>query len=220
MKTKQFKRKNRGGFQYWEDRARTFDQDQRFITGEETEDCIDNWLSGKFHGNEHVLDLGCGTGRYTGIIAPLAGKVIATDRSPSMLEQSRKATKNSENITVHLGDCYYTSFSDELFDTVFLGNLLHIVAEPDIVMLEVFRIVRSGGSVITVDYTDQGMRMLAKLKMIFRYLKVWGLPPCTGQRLGIDGLTVLAEFAGFHVNESLLMGQNVKVACIEAEKPF
>ena len=62
--------------------------------------------------------------------------------------------------------------------------------------------------------------MVSNTGKIVRYLKVWGLPPCTGQRMGMDELTVLLESAGFHVNESLLMGHDVKVACIEAEKPF
>ncbi|MCK4504438.1 MAG: methyltransferase domain-containing protein [Candidatus Aegiribacteria sp.] len=208
----------RGGFQYWEDRAYRFTENQRFITGEDTENRIDNWLSDKFKGNEHVLDLGCGTGRYTGIIASMVGRVVAADRSSSMIEQARKVTESSENVTVQMEDCYITSFSDESFDCVFLGNLLHIVAEPEKVMLEVSRIIRPGGSVITVDYTDQGMRLAAKLKMIVRYIKVWGLPPGTGHSLGTEEMTVLAESAGFHVHESILMGQDTKVACMMARK--
>ena len=219
MKTKQFKRKRQGGFQYWEDRAYRFAENQRSITGEDTEDCIDNWLSGKFQGNEHILDLGCGTGRYTGIIASMAGSVIAADRSPSMLEQARTVSENWKNITAQMEDCYTTSFSDELFDCVFLGNLLHIVAEPEKVMLEVFRIIRPGGSVIAVDYTGQGMRLAATLKMIIRYLRVWGLPPGTSQRLGTEELTALAESAGFQVRESILVGKDTKAACLEAQKP-
>lgn len=220
MKTKQFKRKKRGGFQYWEDRAHRFAENQRFITGEDTDDYVNNWLLGKFQGNEHILDLGCGTGRYTGVISSMVGSVIAADRSPSMLEQSRKVADIFGNITIQMEDCYVTSFPDEFFDGVFLGNLLHVVAEPKKLMLEVFRIIRPGGSVITVDYTDQGMRLRAKLKMIVRYLIVWGLPPCTSHRLGTGELTVLAESAGFHVNESVLMGQDTKVACMQACKPY
>ena len=220
MKTKQFKRKKRGGFQYWEDRAQRFTENQRFITGEDTENCIDNWLSDKFKGNEHVLDLGCGTGRYTGIIASMVGSVVAADRSSSMLEQANKVAENSENVTVQMEDCCITSFSDESFDCVFLGNLLHIVAEPEKVMLEVSRIIRPGGSVITVDYTGQGMRLAATLKMIIRYLRVWGLPPCTSQRLGTEELTVLAKTAGFQIRESILVGQDTKAACIQAQKTF
>lgn len=219
MKTKQFKRKERGGFQYWEDRAQRFSENQRFITGEDTEDCIDNWLSEKFQGNEHVLDLGCGTGRYTGAIASMVGSVVAADRSPSMLEQVNKVAENAENITVQMEDCYITSFADELFDCVFLGNLLHIVAEPEKVMLEVFRIIRSGGSVIAVDYTGQGMQPVAKLNMLIRYLRVWGVPPENSQNLGTGELTALAESAGFHLRESILIGQDMKVACMQAQKP-
>lgn len=219
MKTKQFKKKGRSGFLFWEDRAYRFAENQRFITGEDTEDCIDNWLFGKFKGNEHVLDLGCGTGRYAGIIASMVGSVVAADRSPSMLEQAHKAAENSENITVQMEDCYTTSFSDESFDCVFLGNLLHIVAEPEKVMLEVFRIVLHGGSVIAVDYTGQGMQPVAKLNMLIRYLKVWGFPPKNSQNLGTEKLTMLAESAGFQVHESVLIGRETKAACMQAQKP-
>lgn len=215
MKRKKFTRKARNGFQFWEDRAYRFEENQRFVTGEDTEDCIDSWLSDKFQGHEHVMDLGCGTGRYTCTIASMVGSIVAADKSPSMLKQVCRATKN---ITVQMEDCYCTSFTSESFDVVFLGNLLHIVAEPERVMLEVFRLVRPGGFVIAVDYTMEGMQHAAKLNMLIRYLKVWGFPPGNSQNLGREGLTMLAESAGFQVLESVLVGKDVKAACMQAQK--
>jgi protein-L-isoaspartate(D-aspartate) O-methyltransferase len=40
-------------------------------------------------GDEHILEVGCGTGYFTAILALLGGAVVALDRTPSMVEQTR-----------------------------------------------------------------------------------------------------------------------------------
>ncbi|MET8845479.1 class I SAM-dependent methyltransferase [Amycolatopsis sp. NPDC004625] len=50
-----------------------------------------------------VLDLGCGTGQLTRVLAPRAGAVLGMDPEPAMLAQARRATAES-NVTWLLGE--------------------------------------------------------------------------------------------------------------------
>ena len=208
----------KGGHEYWQERAGSFDEEQRYITGEETERTIDRWLLGKLEADDEVLDLGCGTGRYAATIADSVKHVTAADRAPAMLDETRDKVRHRDNVAVCQEDCFHTSFDDGAFNLVLLGNVLHIVSRPERVMQEAFRLVRPGGYVLAIDYTSTGMLVRARLKMIFRYLRTWGAPPSTGQTLAPGDLAELAEGAGFEVEESALLGMETKAACLHARK--
>ena len=209
----------KGGHEYWEDRASSFDERQHYIVDEETDLVIDRWLLGKVDDGDVVLDLGCGTGRYTAIIADSVRHVTAADMAPAMLDEARKKLGDRNDVAVRKEDCFSTSFKDCSFDVVLLANLLHIVSWPEWVIREAFRLIRPGGRVLVIDYTGKGMSVWAMVKMIVRYLRTWGAPPSTGRMLGPVELTDLAEQAGFEVEESVLLGTLTKAACLHARKP-
>ncbi len=209
----------KGGHEYWEERATSFDELQRHITGEETDREIERWLLDKMEDGDTVLDLGCGTGRYTAIIVDSVRHVTAADMAPAMLDEARKKLGDRNDVAVREEDCFNTSFEEGSFDAVLLANVLHIVSWPEWVMLEAFRLVRPGGHVLAIDYTGKGMSVWASLKMTLRYLRTWGMPPSTGRMLGPVELTDLAQRVGFEVEESTLLGAETKAACLHARKP-
>ena len=88
----------KGGHEYWEERATSFDELQRHITGEETDREIERWLLDKMEDGDTVLDLGCGTGRYTAIIVDSVRHVTAADMAPAMLDEARKARRFVEEL--------------------------------------------------------------------------------------------------------------------------
>src|SRR2546430_1562414 len=49
-----------------------------------------------------VLDLGCGTGQLTRVLAPRVGAVLGMDPEPAMLDQARQAT-SPPNVSWLLG---------------------------------------------------------------------------------------------------------------------
>ena len=51
-----------------------------------------------------VLDLGCGVGRLTRVLARRAGHVIALDVSPEMLRRAQELNDALNNVTWLLGD--------------------------------------------------------------------------------------------------------------------
>lgn len=54
--------------------------------------------------DEHVLEIGCGVGRMTRVLAERAESVLALDVSPRMLELARHHCANLENVEWLLGD--------------------------------------------------------------------------------------------------------------------
>lgn len=49
------------------------------------------WVrAGERHAGERVLEVGCGTGRVTSLLAPRVGPVVAVDLSPDMLRRARE----------------------------------------------------------------------------------------------------------------------------------
>lgn len=94
-----------------------------------------------------ILDLGCGTGRYSGPLADwFSAKVIALDPSERMLTQARR--KNSPNVTYVLGSGEDLPLPDSSVDLVFMSMVFHHFAQPAKVARECRRVLRAGGSVV------------------------------------------------------------------------
>ncbi len=107
---------------------------------------------------DKVLDLGCGPGLWTPMIAEKVkpqGKVIGVDLCEDFVEFARKNLKDhplKKNIKFQVGDFNNLSFEDESFDAVFFGNCFAYVTEPNRVLNEMKRVIRKGGKVIGKDF--------------------------------------------------------------------
>src|SRR5690348_16471835 len=58
-----------------------------------------------------TVELGCGTGFFTGVLAEKADSVVATDLSPRMLDLARRRVTQG-NVTFQVADCQRTSLPD------------------------------------------------------------------------------------------------------------
>ncbi len=100
------------------------------------------------HKKIKLLDLGCGTGRFT---IPIAKKfnyyVIGADNSSDMLERA-KSKDGSEKISWELQDATALSYEDNYLDVVFISHLLHHFDQPDRVIRECYRVLKPGGLVL------------------------------------------------------------------------
>jgi|GEM_PF-33271 len=118
-----------------------------------------NEISGIVKGNEHILDIGAGTGRFS---LPMAkrlstGKVICLDISEVMLEYlSRKAEKLClrNRIQILNADASSTGLDDESMDIAISNNVFHELSSPDTVLSEMNRVLKTGGHVIITDFRD------------------------------------------------------------------
>lgn len=72
-----------------------------------------------------VLEIGCGTGKLTEVLASLGFIIDAVDPGARMIEQAKKRLGSAENVTFHVGRFEETLFEDDDFDAVFCGTAFH-----------------------------------------------------------------------------------------------
>jgi ubiquinone/menaquinone biosynthesis C-methylase UbiE len=108
------------------------------------------------HGTD-VADIGAGTGYFA---LPLAkaiapGKVYAVDVQPEMLkllDQKLGAPGAPDNIHLVEGDAAATTLPDKSVDLALLANMWHEIDDHGPVLLEMSRILRSGGTLAVLDW--------------------------------------------------------------------
>src|ERR1700735_3473519 len=76
---------------------------------------------------ERILDLGCGTGYLTNLIAQAGARVTGIDNSPAMLEIARASYPDLDFHVMSATDFHFNS----LFDAVFSNAVLHWVLEKE-----------------------------------------------------------------------------------------
>jgi ubiquinone/menaquinone biosynthesis C-methylase UbiE len=97
----------------------------------------------------HVLDYGCGPGSYTIPLAELvgeSGKVYALDIHPLAIEkvQDIASKKQLTNVKTILSDCQ-TGLPDNTLDAVLLYDAFHHLSDPDMVLKELYRVLKPDG---------------------------------------------------------------------------
>jgi ubiquinone/menaquinone biosynthesis C-methylase UbiE len=107
-----------------------------------------NFLLGKIRADDEVLDMGCGTGRFTIPLAERVKAVSGLDLSPMMLATARKKLAD-RGLAADLreGDMAALPFADGSFDVVVsMLAMMHIPREDrQQVFREVARVLRPGG---------------------------------------------------------------------------
>ena len=98
---------------------------------------------------ERALDVGAGAGALAFALAPLAGGVVAVDIEPALLEEARR--RAPANVTLVEADATALPFEDESFDLAGTLRTLHHVERPQLVVAELVRVTRPGGTVLVVD---------------------------------------------------------------------
>jgi trans-aconitate 2-methyltransferase len=103
------------------------------------------------HGNEHILDVGCGDGKVTAEIAQAVPRGSATgiDASPQMIEFAKKTFPTSAipNLEFHIMDARQIHFAKK-FDAVFSNAVLHWVDDHPAFLRGAASVLRSGGRLI------------------------------------------------------------------------
>ncbi len=115
-------------------------------------------------GGEQVLDLGCGTGRMSELVAQTGATVVAAvDLAPLMVVRARRRLA-PWGIDVREMDAQALTFDDALFDAVVAGFSLMFCPDHLAALREARRVLRPGGRLA---------------------MSVWGLPEeCDTVRVG------------------------------------
>ncbi len=107
-------------------------------------------------GAGRVLDIACGIGWWTSLLARHATGVVALDYAPGMLRECRRRLAlNGVTVDLVRGSAYQLPYADDTFDGAFIGLFVSHVPREDVAafLTEVGRVVRPGGRVLIVDST-------------------------------------------------------------------
>ncbi len=101
---------------------------------------------------ERVLDLGCGSGWATRLLARLVadgpegfGQVVGIDVSDEMIRQARIASKEFENILYVWGSAQQIPWEENFFDKVLSVESFYYYADQDRALAELFRVMAPRG---------------------------------------------------------------------------
>ena len=142
--------------------------------------------------DQRVLEIACGTGRFTVMLAERGADIVGLDISDAMLAQGRekaRQAKVSDRIEFMRGDAGRLPFPDDHFDAVVAMRFFHLADTPLEYLTEMARVAKR---VVFFDTFDDRS---------FRVLYNWALP--MGSRLyGNDEVETLIEDSGLRLTDA------------------
>jgi arsenite methyltransferase len=110
----------------------------------------------EFPEGARVLEIGCGDGVVTRRLArwPKVAHTTGIDRSKIFIARAQKLAHEIQNVSFEEGDGRRTRFDEGTFDVVVLHTVLLHALEPEKLIAEAFRVMRSGGWLAVFDADD------------------------------------------------------------------
>jgi ubiquinone/menaquinone biosynthesis C-methylase UbiE len=159
---------------------------------------------------DRLLDVGCGTGHWSGLFAGLGFSVFGIDISPEMIEVAR--SQNRLGCRFELADAEHIPFSDRSFNVVTAMFTLEFVANPAKVLAEMCRCARPQGRLI--------VGTLSKSDPLIRRRIGQGDEPYASARMLSPGELnkLLARYGQVRMSASLEAGRHDRTESVPGEK--
>lgn len=124
-----------------------------------------------------ILEIGCGTGTFSHLLAKRADRVIAIDLSPKMTEVAKQRSEGYANIDFQIADILKWEFPVEPFDAIVsIATFHHLPLESLLPSLKVA--LKPGGKLVILDLLEsEGIQSIPSdaiavpLSLIFRTLR-------------------------------------------------
>jgi SAM-dependent methyltransferase len=140
---------------------------------------------------QEVLDVGAGTGNLALLAAEEGASVVASDLTPEMVEKGRARTE-AEGVDVEwvVADAEDLPFESERFDCAASVFGAIFAPRPEVMIEELFRVVRPGNTVGLTAWGDYGLQ--AEMFAVFEDYRppsdapspaLWGDPAVAEERL-------------------------------------
>jgi ubiquinone/menaquinone biosynthesis C-methylase UbiE len=101
------------------------------------------------HGDERVLDVGAGAGAFSFAIAPHVREVVAVEQDDELAERARADAP--ANVEVLSGDGEDLALEPFSFDVAGCLRVLHHTRRPELMVAELVRMTRPGGTILVAD---------------------------------------------------------------------
>ncbi len=139
----------------WDGEAKTFDNEaDHGLRLPHVREAWKNLLSDTLAEKENasVLDIGCGTGSLSILLAEMAYQVTGADFSPEMIAIARaKATKANQDIQFHIMDAAFPTFEAHKFDIILCRHLLWALPEPESVLERWIKLLKPAGCLLLIE---------------------------------------------------------------------
>ena len=139
----------------------SFDAHELNVTGDQYFDIVTSDMLGT---NSQVLDVGCGSGRWTRYLAMRAGFIEAVDPSRAVLS-AQGFLADLENVRLTQAGVDELPFPDESFDFVFSLGVLHHIPDTKAAMRRCLEKLKPGGYFLVYLYYNLDNR-----SQLFRWL--------------------------------------------------
>ena len=98
-----------------------------------------------------VFEFGCGTGTTAFKLAPVVGRIVATDVSSKMISIAREKAEGEShlNVAFEVATPEAAPWSDATFDVALGFNVLHLVAAREAALRGLHRLLKPGGLFIS-----------------------------------------------------------------------
>ena len=141
---------------YWDQGSKDYDShDGHGLKGEDEKELWMKFLSQIIPlGTKDILDVGCGTGFLTLLLAEQGYNVKGIDLSEGMQADAKKKVAESgfeDRVSFEIGDAEKTREPDNKYDVVINRHLLWTLPHPYEAIDEWLRVTKPGGSVIIID---------------------------------------------------------------------
>ena len=140
---------------------------------------------------DEVLDIGCGTGRYTELFAEFCGKAVGLDNSSGML--SRAIESPAKGVDYVMSNALYAPFRSGSFDCAVMFMAVHLF-EPrqrELLFKGIYGLLKKGGRLVIITESHARIR-----RSLWRYFP--GLLDIDLQRFpDMATLTLELRAAGF-----------------------
>jgi ubiquinone/menaquinone biosynthesis C-methylase UbiE len=117
-----------------------------------------------------ALDIGCGTGSLSLLLAEQGWRVTGVDFSPAMIKQAEaKAAAAGHRITFSVMDAAFPDLPPQSYDAIICRHLLWMLPEPTQVLERWLRLLRPGGRLILIEgfwHTGVGLPMQTLLALL------------------------------------------------------
>lgn len=122
----------------------------------------------------HALDIGCGTGEFTRIVAEKSKHVAGLDLSSGMLESARKRSESYPHITYLNADIMELPLEERSLDFIASLAVFHHL-DLDLLLPKLKKALRPGGALAILDLYEQSRwEQLANLWVVpYNQLYLW-----------------------------------------------
>lgn len=100
---------------------------------------------------QKAMDLGCGPGWMTKILADKFNEVVAVDGAESMIKLTKEKIKNQKGVTLinaNINQSFLTEFSSEKFDLIICSSLLEYIKDIHGVISGIRALLKKNGKII------------------------------------------------------------------------